>query len=47
MRQKRISDREDKMMEDKEAKKNRDKPLLDHEGRIKEISDTIKQSELC
>ena len=40
----RISDTEDKMMENKEAEKNRGKQLLDHEGRIQEISDTIKQN---
>ena len=38
----RISDIEDQMMESKEAEKRRDKQPLDHEGRIGEISDTIK-----
>jgi len=38
----RISDTEDQMMENKEAEKKRDKQLLDHEGRIREISDTIR-----
>jgi len=38
----RISDIEDQMMENKEAEKKRDKQLLDHEGRIREISDTIR-----
>ena len=37
-----ISDPEDKMMENKEAEKKREKQLLDHEGRILEVSDTIK-----
>ena len=34
------------MMENKEAKKKRDKQLLDHEGRIQEINDTIKQNSI-
>ena len=38
----RISDIEDKIMKNKEAEKKRDKQLLDHEGRIQEISHTIK-----
>ena len=38
----RISGIQDQMMEDKDAEKKRDKQLLDHEGRIWEISDTIK-----
>ena len=38
----RISDIEDKMMENKEAEKKRDKQLLDHEGIIQEIIDIIK-----
>ena len=42
----RISATEDKMMENKEAKKKRDKQLLDHEGRIQEMSDTIKQNNI-
>ena len=42
----RISDIEDKMMENKEAEKKRDKQLLDHEGRFLEISDTIKQNNI-
>ena len=37
----RSSDIEDKIRENKEAGKKRDK-LLDQEGRIQEISDTIK-----
>jgi len=36
------SDIEDQMMENKEAEKKRDKQLLDHKGRIREISDTIR-----
>ena len=40
----RISDMQDKMMENKEAKKKKDKQLLDHEGRIQEISDTISET---
>ena len=37
-----VSDIEDKMMENKEAAKKRDKQLLDHKGKIQEISDRIK-----
>ena len=33
-------------MENKEAEKNRDKQLLDHKGRIQEISDIIKQNNI-
>ena len=42
----RISDIEDKMMENKEAEKKRDKQLLDHEGRIQDKSDTIMQNNI-
>ena len=41
-----ISDIEDQMMENKEAEKERDKQLLDHEGRIRGISDKIKQNNI-
>ena len=33
-------------MENKEAKKKKDKQLLDHEGRIQEINDTIKSNNI-
>ena len=39
---KRVSDIEDNMMENKKAEKKRDKQLLDHNGRIQEVSDTTK-----
>ena len=39
----RISYIEDKMLECKEAEENREKQLRDHEGRLREISHTIKQ----
>ena len=42
----RISDIEDKMMENKDAEKKRDRQLLDHEGKIREFSDTIKQNNI-
>jgi len=42
----RISDIEDQMMENKEAEKKRDKQLLDHKGRIREISDTIRRNNI-
>ena len=38
----RVSDIEDQMMENKEAEQKRGKQLLDHKGRIQEISDTIR-----
>ena len=40
------SELEDKMMQNKEAEKKRGKQLLDHEGKIREISDTIKQNNI-
>ena len=39
----RISDIEDQMTENKEAEQKRDKQILDHEERIREISDTIRR----
>ena len=42
----RISDIEDKMMENKEAEKKRDKQLLDQRGRIRKVSGTIKQNNI-
>ena len=38
----RVSDIEDKMMENKEAEKERERKLLDHEGRFRELSDSIR-----
>ena len=40
----RIRDLEDKMLENKKVEKKKDKQLLDQEGRIQEISETIKQN---
>ena len=42
----RISDIEDQMTQNKEAEQKRDKQLLDHEGRIREISDTIRRNNI-
>ena len=42
----RISDIEDQMTENKEAEQKRDKQVLDHEGRIREISDTIRRNNI-
>ena len=39
-----VSDMEEKMMENQEAEK--DKQLLDHKGKIQEISNTIKQNSI-
>ena len=38
----RICDVEDKIMENNEAKKNKERKLLDHKGRLGEFSDSIK-----
>ena len=38
----RVSHIEDQMTENKEAEQKRNKQLLDHEGRNREISDTIR-----
>ena len=38
----RIGEIQDKFMEKDEAEKNRDKNILDHEGRIRELSDSMK-----
>ena len=32
------------MMENKEGEKKRDKQLLDHKGRIREINDTVRRN---
>ena len=45
--EKRISEKEDKIMEKDEAEKKRDKNILDHEGRIRELSDSMKQNNIC
>ena len=42
----RISDIEDQMTENKEAEQKRDKQLEDHLGRIREISDIIRQNNI-
>ena len=42
----RISDMEDHMMETKEAEQKRDKQLVDHKRRIREISDTIRRNNI-
>ena len=41
----RVSDIEDKLMERKEAEGKREKQLMDHEGRLQEISNTIMQND--
>ena len=38
----RISDIEDEIMENDEAKKKGDKKILDHEGSIRKLSDSMK-----
>ena len=34
-------------MESNEAEKKRERKLLDHEDRLKELSDSIKQNNIC
>ena len=43
----RISETEDKIMGNDEAEKKRERKLLDHEGRIRELSDSMKQNNIC
>ena len=43
----RLSEIEYKMMEKDEAEKKRDKIILDHEGRIREQNDSMKQNNIC
>ena len=38
----RISEIDNKIMENDEGEKKRDKKILDHEGRIRELSDSMK-----
>ena len=42
----RIDDIEDKIMENDESGKKRERKLLDHEGTTTELSDSIKQSNI-
>ena len=41
-REERIGEIEDKIMENDEAENKRERKLLDHEGRIRELSDSMK-----
>ena len=41
-----IGDIEDKIMENNEAEKKRERKLLYHEGRLREISNSIKQNSI-
>ena len=43
----RIGKLEDKIMEKEEAEKKRDKKIQEYEGRVREISDTIKHNNIC
>ena len=43
----RIGDIEDKIMENNKAEKKRERKLLDHEGRLRELSDSIKWNNIC
>ena len=47
MKRQRIGELEDKIMEKEEAEKKRDKKIQDYEGRIRELSETIKRSNIC
>ena len=43
----RIGELEDKIMEKEEAEEKRDKKIQEYEGRIRELSDTIKHNNIC
>ena len=43
----RISDIEDKVMENKEAKNKRERKTLDHEGRCRVLIEYIKHNNIC
>ena len=42
----RIGEIEDKIMGNDDAEKKREKKLLDHEGRIRDLSDSMKQNNI-
>ena len=44
--QERTGEEEDKIMEKEEAEKKRDKKIQEYEGRIRELSDTIKWNDI-
>ncbi|KAF0870977.1 LITD1 protein, partial [Crocuta crocuta] len=44
--ERRISEIEDKIMENNEAEKKRVRKLLDHEGRIRDLSDSMKYNNI-
>jgi len=39
--------KEDRIMENNEAKQKRERKILDHESRFRELSDSIKHSNTC
>ena len=41
-----ISDTEDKIMENYEAEKKRERKVMDHEGRLRELSNLLKCSNI-
>ena len=43
----RISEIEDKIMKNDEFKKRRDKKILNHKGRIRELSNSMKCNNIC
>ena len=42
-----MSDIEDKLMAKTETEEKRDKQLKDHEGRLREISDSLRKKNPC
>ena len=42
-----ISDTEDKIMENNEAEKKREPKVMDHEGRLRELNNLLKHSNIC
>ena len=41
------SDIEDKIMENNEAEKKKERKILDHECRLRELRDSIKRNNIC
>ena len=43
----RIGELEDKIMEEEEPEKKRDKKIQEYKGKIRELSDALKRNNLC
>lgn len=42
-----VSDIEDQIMENNETDKKREIKVMDHEGRLREVSDLLKRNNVC